>query len=59
MKKKHMFKPNMKKHHMKTRHKEKFKTTNAKSEKFKHSAIPTMEKILNKHNKEKEKMSQF
>ena len=54
---KHMFKPNIKRHHMKTRQKEKFKKTYAKSERLKRSAIPTMEKLLNKHNEDKEKMS--
>ena len=50
-----MFNLSIKKHTMKLRKKEKFSVTKAKTTRLKKSAIPYMEKVLNKHFSDQEK----
>ena len=51
-----MFQKNIKEHKMKLRNKEEFKETKTKTKRLKKSAIPYMERILNKHFQDKEKI---
>ena len=48
-----MFKLNTKHHNMNLRITEKYKTTKAKTERFKRSAIPYMVRLLNKNHQDK------
>ena len=49
---KNMFKLNQKKHNMKLRHTKKYKEENTNTKRLYNSAIPYMQRILNKENKE-------
>ena len=54
---KYMFKKNIKEHKMKLRNKNKFKETKTKTNRLHKSSIPYMERLLNNHFQDKEKIN--